>query len=181
MTDIDEKIVFFTPCTNTNLIHKEDIQTCFVDIEPYTKNKKDINNLGVTVIIPSRATLDEILFVLENMKQRTCCPAQEFVYRFFEAKGAYMRLPQIYNTRRFINCKKEKKEHYERCTKLFHFVERDKLLFLKEDKTIFSQEWNDSSVECDQVINSKRYKRYKETIKKIRDSFLFGDREQRIF
>ena len=57
-------------------------------------------NGGVMVIQPNMDTFKALVGAAERLSERTCCPTQEFIFRFFESTGDYQRLSPIYNFRK---------------------------------------------------------------------------------
>ncbi|OIR58708.1 MAG: glycosyl transferase [Amphiamblys sp. WSBS2006] len=181
MSDVNEKIVFFSPCSSPET---GDIETCFADMQPFVKGPQHVNktgaNLGVFLLRPNRNTLEEMLRVFGQMKQRTCCPLQEFVYRFFEARGSYLRLPQIYNTRRIEMYPRLDLHAAERNTKIFHFVESDKLGFLQRNDNVFSRRWNEKTEELDRLFAKMNPEKHKAAERRMKDFFVFESEKKRL-
>lgn len=83
-------------------------------------------NSGVLVLKPSADTFNALIDAASKMKERTCCPSQEFIFRFFELRGQYNRLPAIYNLRKIHLLAEEEQRHYKETVKIYHFVEKKK-------------------------------------------------------
>ena len=85
-------------------------------------------NSGVLLLQPSPDTFADLVKVAASLTQRPCCPTQEFLYHYFEARGAYHRLPSIYNLRKIQLLDPEDQKALKRSTKIYHFVEKRKPL-----------------------------------------------------
>lgn len=102
-------------------------------IEEYTK-VTDLQigftglNSGVLLLQPSAETFADLVRVAASLTQRPCCPTQEFLYHYFEARGGYLRLPPIYNLRKMQLLPVEDQKTLKRSTKIYHFVEKRKPL-----------------------------------------------------
>jgi hypothetical protein len=85
-------------------------------------------NSGVLLLQPSAETFADLVRVAASLTQRPCCPTQEFLYHYFEARGAYHRLPPVYNLRKIQMLPQEEQRTLKRATKIYHFVEKRKPL-----------------------------------------------------
>jgi lipopolysaccharide biosynthesis glycosyltransferase len=87
-------------------------------------------NSGVTVLIPSNATLTGMLNELSILPNRPCCPSQEFLFFYFEERRKFYRLPPVYNARMLSSMSEESDESIAmeeraallRNIKIYHFV-----------------------------------------------------------
>jgi hypothetical protein len=82
-------------------------------------------NSGVVFLRPSNKTFGELAIALGHLKERTCCPTQEFLFRFFELRGKYHRLPAVYNMRKIHQLSPEEQIALSDI-KIYHFVEKQK-------------------------------------------------------
>lgn len=82
-------------------------------------------NSGVLLMRPNATLYDELVLAASALESRTCCPTQEFLFRFFELRGQYHRLSPIYNMRKYHRLSKEEQDAW-RGIKIYHFVERKK-------------------------------------------------------
>lgn len=175
MNDINEKIIFFKPYDDEKT-EKINPLKCFKNMEMISLNRSYVGkvglNLGFVVLKPNEEILNELLNNLNNLEQRTCCPVQEFVFRFFEARGSYLRLPQTYNTRRIERIKSNKEEIINN-SKIYHFVEKNKLEELRKMENVFLVEWNKTCLSLEMKLKKKEYDKYREEIVLMRNAFLF--------
>lgn len=134
MSDIDEKIAFYkvkAPASTRTVVPNASVPLeVFLNMTKNTRTDYKVNvtglNSGFLVIRPDLKILTNMLSILQKMKQRTCCPSQEFLYHYFEFCGSYNRLPQIYNLRRIEHIAEQDLCAYLQQVKIFHFVERRK-------------------------------------------------------
>lgn len=96
----------------------------------FSKLSHDLNdgeglNGGLMVLVPSKETLKDLVLAAGHLSHRTCCPTQEFLYRFFELQGKYTRLPLTYNTRKYHRIDLARRPSMS-SVKVYHFVERQK-------------------------------------------------------
>lgn len=101
-------------------------------------------NSGVLVLRPSLATFRELVEAASRLTERPCCPSQEFLYRFFEVRGRYRRLPPIYNLRKIHLLSEEEQRHYNQTAKIYHFVERMKPIVMGRQQAqhdYFAAQW----------------------------------------
>eukprot|EP00917_Polyrhabdina_sp_WS-2016_P012784 GHVP01027989.1.p1 GENE.GHVP01027989.1~~GHVP01027989.1.p1 ORF type:complete len:531 (+),score=62.79 GHVP01027989.1:1166-2758(+) len=144
----------------------------------FAKNEDKVNskigmNIGFALIRPNREMLQDMISLIGRMKFRTCCPVQEFLYRYFESRGSYLRLPQIYNARRLKKIKNnETKKIVYNYAKIYHFVEKNKLEALQNLNNKFSICYSRISKQMDKELDEWPYEGYKDVINKIRSSWL---------
>jgi alpha-N-acetylglucosamine transferase len=125
----DEKIIFWDPKDLDN----------FKKVGRILKGADGLNG-GLIVLNPNKHTFEELLTNSEALTNRTCCPFQEFIFRFFEKKGEYHRLPKNYNMRKLIRQKNVNIDE----VKVFHFVEKKKPWILGKSLSsqhLMSKEW----------------------------------------
>lgn len=82
-------------------------------------------NGGLMLLRPDPTTFKELVAAAHMLKERTCCPTQEFIYRFFELRNQYQRLLPIYNMRKYHKLQPEGRPALEDI-KVYHFVEKQK-------------------------------------------------------
>ena len=104
-----------------------------------TEMGKDGLNGGVMVLKPDLIIFNDLIHNLHNMQNRTCCPVQEFLFRYFEKRKKYQRLPRQFNMRKFFRSRDISVDEIY----LYHFVERKKPLSLGRVncQDIFGKEW----------------------------------------
>ena len=152
MSDPLEKIAFFQvkkqaanskdsspKLTDSSTPNPENFQN-LVKLQEKIVNETGLNS-GFLVITPSISQLIRMITILKAMKQRPCCPSQEFIWHYFEGQGKFHRLDQTWNLRRLehlpLESIKEKstspetnctssKEYLVNNVKIFHFVEKGK-------------------------------------------------------
>lgn len=116
-------------------------------------------NSGVLVLRPSSKTFKELIEAASKIKERTCCPSQEFIFRFFELRGQYNRLPAIYNLRKIHLLAEDEQRHYKEAAKIYHFVEKRKPIVMgkkqAENDRLASQWWKHASVVNDRLEASE--------------------------
>lgn len=101
-------------------------------------------NSGVLVLEPSQKTFSELIEAAAQLSDRTCCPSQEFIFRFFQARGQYTRLPAIYNLRKLHLLPPDEQHHYREAVKIYHFVEKRKPIVMGRQQAQddpFSAKW----------------------------------------
>jgi len=81
-------------------------------------------NGGLMLLQPCHSTFEGLLAALPKIKERMCCPTQEFLFRYFELLGEYRRLPMRYNMRKIHRQTVEGGN--KPLVKVYHFVERRK-------------------------------------------------------
>ena len=130
-------------------------------------------NGGVMVIKPDEETFTRLILAATNVTERTCCPTQEFLFRFFELRGQYNRLPAIYNLRKAHRFGKDEQEYFKDSVKIYHFVERTKPVLLgkrqaasdyyasmwwnvAEHADAFLTEWADNDEPCIEIARRIR-------------------------
>lgn len=112
-------------------------------------------NGGVLLLRPGLDTFGELATAVRHLRERTCCPTQEFIYRFFELRGQYHRLPPVYNMRKLHKLSDEEKVAWQEI-KIYHFVEKKKpwLLGRKASKAHkFENMWWIRADYTDQLLN----------------------------
>lgn len=82
-------------------------------------------NGGLMVLRPSEDTYNRLLRAANWIQERTCCPTQEFLYRFFELQGKYQRLLSVYNMRKYHRLPIASRPPLKQ-VKVYHFVEKQK-------------------------------------------------------
>lgn len=80
-------------------------------------------NSGVMLLKPSNETYANLIAAASLLTERTCCPTQEFLFRFFELRGTYHRLAPMYNMRKIHKISPEDASSQ---IKVYHFVEKKK-------------------------------------------------------
>ena len=159
MFDEGEKIAFYDPhpdwVNGKCLIPRIDdpLPVC-IDDRPYYENMTKLSNKipgftglnsGLMVLVPSLNTFAEMNASLKHSKRRLCCPSQEFVYRFFESRKRFYRLPLKYHVRRLNRIDEQTRKQLERDVLMFHFVERKKPFVRgrRRSLTRFAKDWWD--------------------------------------
>ena len=125
----DEKIIFWDPKDLVN----------FKKVGKILKGADGLNG-GLIVLKPNKHIFEELLTTSESLTNRTCCPFQEFIFRYFEKKGEYHRLPKDYNMRKLTRQKNVNIDEI----KVFHFVEKKKPWILGKSissQHVMSKEW----------------------------------------
>lgn len=134
MVDPNEKIVFYEPLNETATM-EDWFKFPFTKLDPKWKDSKAQLgvgklglNSGLVTLVPSYETFSNMTVLLSRLKQRTCCPTQEFLFRYFESKKSYTRLPPELHLRRADRIKpREKAEEYLRNAKVYHYVSKKKI------------------------------------------------------
>ena len=80
-------------------------------------------NSGLMILRPSMRRFQHMRALLGVLRNRPCCPTQEFFYRYFENLGKYVRLPPEYHVRclKRMQNKTEAMELRKR-TLVYHYV-----------------------------------------------------------
>ncbi|KAI8806418.1 nucleotide-diphospho-sugar transferase [Cladochytrium replicatum] len=105
-------------------------------------------NSGITVLKPSNETFSDLLGELEIVPGRPCCPSQEFLYHFFEARRRFFRLPQCYNGRMFP----DKDMIKLGMTKVYHYL--GKKPWRRKNKSKLNKLWWIYKHEVDAMLGS---------------------------
>lgn len=116
-------------------------------------------NSGVLVLQPDARTFKELLTAASELSERTCCPSQEFIFRFFQARGQYTRLPAIYNLRKIHLLPAEEQRHYRETVKIYHFVEKRKPIVMGRKQAqgeAFSAQWWQHADAVDRALGAMR-------------------------
>lgn len=111
----DEKIVFWDPSLLDNY-HKAS------RVVP----GRDGLNAGVLVLEPKASTLKALIDEASSLDQRTCCPMQEFLFRFFERRHSFNRISSSLNQRKIHRQPAINIDAID----VYHFVERQKPMML---------------------------------------------------
>lgn len=151
----NEKILFWDP-KNLDLLQK---------VGTVEKGIDGLNS-GVLALTPDKKEYQELLDSASSYGNRTCCPTQEFIFRHFEAKGQFKRLPHHYNMRKLHR----RPDIAPDSVIIYHFVERRKPLHVgrKMSKDIMSKEWWNSAGE---FIEFMKYKCKKLTMQAPCEAF----------
>ncbi|OIR56366.1 MAG: uncharacterized protein A8A55_2887 [Amphiamblys sp. WSBS2006] len=182
MIQKDENIAQFKPHSEVNRSERFATPKWFVDMVPVAEDvgEKYVGslgiNLGVTVLVPDEKHVGTMLRILKKMKQRTCCPVQEFIYRFFESRGEYLRIPQSYNRRMLIRDGEYTRETFPK-TKIYHFVERNKEGFTRRKNNHVSGAWREARQMLEKELEKKAYAKYDASIREAREAFT-GEKEE---
>jgi alpha-N-acetylglucosamine transferase len=124
----DEKIIFWD---SSDLINFKKVNRV---------KKGDGLNGGLIVLKPDKKIFEDLIMTSESLTNRTCCPFQEFIFRYFENRGEYQRLSDNYNMRKLARQKNVKINEI----KVYHFVERKKPWILgknRSHKDPMAKEW----------------------------------------
>lgn len=149
MIDPGEKIIFYNYSsleTPSDLGYDDYWKQRFVSFSRQGASRTQLETLvgtyglnsGVVVLQPNSRTFRELVSAVQRIPQRTCCPTQEFVYRFFAYPSPDQKdpanivtrrfhpIPDEYNVRRWPFLPPEKKSALKKSAKIYHFVEKDK-------------------------------------------------------
>ncbi len=175
LLDGDEKVVFWRP-PRAKILNKGALgPDGKVPLLAYDPNKNDTDdimekvtkedivagwtglNSGVLVLKPSNDRFQQLLASASTLEKRTCCPTQEFIFRFFESAGQYFRLPAIYNARKIHKLPPAEQHILRQHMKIYHFVERKKpyaqsqhaLSLSTDPNNRYAQEWWSVAKEVD--------------------------------
>lgn len=84
-------------------------------------------NSGLMVLKPSMDTYHDLLDKLASLPKRLCCPTQEFLFRYFESKQKYHRLPKEYHVRLTKSMEPLAKGiQLRHAAKIYHYVTKNK-------------------------------------------------------
>lgn len=122
-----EKVVFWEPPAPRS--NPETVWTGLKKVEEPQIGWTGLNS-GVLVLKPDMNTFKALQQAASKLKERPCCPSQEFIFRFFEVRSAYHRLPPIYNLRKMHLFTPEEQLHYNETAKIYHFVEKRKPILM---------------------------------------------------
>jgi hypothetical protein len=182
LSDSREKIAFYQvknsmnkPLDGESCLSAKDSECCLDD----QVNTEDFSNLsrleekivdvtglnsGFLVLRPSLCRLRKMIDVLRTMKQRPCCPSQEFLWHYFERLGRYNRLEQSWNLRRLEFLEPpERKATLLAKVKIFHFVEKAKphKLFLTRGIPFWREKFKEQLSDANQACRTA-YASYEE-------------------
>ena len=111
-------------------------------------------NSGVILLKPSAEIYHQLLTAASLLAERTCCPSQEFVFRFFELRGTYHRLPPTYNMRKIHKISYEDANSQ---VKVYHFVEKKKPWMIGRSAAKnfkYARLWWDAAEKADNFLES---------------------------
>jgi alpha-N-acetylglucosamine transferase len=142
-----EKIVFWDP----------EILDEMVPVDERHWTSKTGMNGGVMVVTPDHVTYRELVESAGNsLKNRTCCPTQEFLFRHFSRKGKFTRLPLEYNARKWHKLGGKPASLFSRI-KIYHFVERRKPLMIGKRECggdVMAMEWWAVAERVDKLLDA---------------------------
>lgn len=122
----DEKVVFWEPPSPySHDPSSTGFWTKFQKVSQVRPLETGLNS-GVFVMTPDKNIFEDMLSQLLKMEERTCCPTQEFIFRYFEVRGQYNRIPAIYNARKLDQLPADLRNTILAGLKVYHFVERFK-------------------------------------------------------